>query len=95
MQFSGGPKIDMLYGRLDCPTEGEKAPDGVLPGAANILPRSPVLEDIDPEQLEVPCSTASCALLRGEWRFAGIVWVVHEDLMPGHLKSFTVFVCKS
>lgn len=31
IQKCGGPKIDMLYGRLDCPTEEERAVDGILP----------------------------------------------------------------
>jgi len=33
MQDAGGPKIDMRYGREDCPKEELKAADGVLPGA--------------------------------------------------------------
>lgn len=32
VEDAGGPKIDMRYGREDCPTEDLKAADGVLPG---------------------------------------------------------------
>ena len=32
LQWAGGPKIDMLYGRKDVSLEDECAIDGVLPG---------------------------------------------------------------
>ena len=34
LQWGGGPKIDMLYGRMDVSHEDECAIDGILPGAS-------------------------------------------------------------
>jgi L-ascorbate peroxidase len=37
VEDAGGPKIDMRYGREDCPHEDLKAADGVLPGEGSFV----------------------------------------------------------
>jgi L-ascorbate peroxidase len=42
IEDAGGPKIDMRYGREDCPKEELKAADGVLPAGAAPWPNSAI-----------------------------------------------------